>query len=316
MTRREQTAIINKLKKELRAIEVELESIAQELLDTEEVSTAYYTKVRSRVKKEYEAARKIFKEWAAPAFETIFADEARTEIARIKNIRAINVPGINAKDFINADRSRQSVASVLNDSNAAFQIGLESGMKTFQRLISVTQQVNITEREVNRAVGEGYIESGGTVKGAQRKLQEKLGEKITDGKTITISDKNGKERTYNLKYYAELVARTKTAEAQSQAVVNTALRVGSDLVQVTSHNTITPLCQEFEGKIFSISGTDPDFPALEEEPPYHPGCLHRLSVVFRGMLEQQGILEESIKFANGKTEEHPTREGHIPVSER
>lgn len=104
-------------------------------------------------------------------------------------------------------------------------------------------------------------------------------------------------------------------EANNTAVINTALDVGADLVQVSSHNTDTPLCQEFEGKIYSISGKDPDFPALEEIPPFHPNCLHSLTVVFREVLERRGI-DDYIAFSNGQTETHPTRESHIPVSER
>lgn len=116
--------------------------------------------------------------------------------------------------------------------------------------------------------------------------------------------------------YAELVARTKIIEASSQSVIATAVETGSDLVQISSHNTKTPLCAEYEGKIFSISGKDPDFPMLDAEPPFHPNCMHTMTITFREALARDGTLEKYVDFSNDRTGEHPTREGFIPVAER
>jgi hypothetical protein len=110
-----------------------------------------------------------------------------------------------------------------------------------------------------------------------------------DEKYIVITDKNGKPRKYDIKDYAEMVVRTKIIESAASGVINIALDVGSDLVQVSDHNTDCEICQEFEGKVFSISGNDTDFPVMDFTLGLHPNCQHSITVAFREILERRGI---------------------------
>jgi hypothetical protein len=86
-------------------------------------------------------------------------------------------------------------------------------------------------------------------------------------------------RKYRADKYAEMVARTKTAEATSVGTANRLLEEGYDLTMVSAHGA-TDGCAFYEGKIFSISGTDTRYPSLQElpngGPPFHPNCKHRL----------------------------------------
>lgn len=99
-----------------------------------------------------------------------------------------------------------------------------------------------------------------------------------DGLTIEI-----KGRTYTLEYYAELVARTKLREAQSEATKRICDEYENDLVEFSTHAKPCDECADLEGQVFSISGTDPEYPPLTDDvtPPIHPNCEHSISPTSR-----------------------------------
>src|SRR5690606_668684 len=39
---------------------------------------------------------------------------------------------------------------------------------------------------------------------------------------------------------------------------------GNDLVEVSAHDGARPLCEPYQGRIFSLSGNHPDYPALAD----------------------------------------------------
>lgn len=87
---------------------------------------------------------------------------------------------------------------------------------------------------------------------------------------------NVKGRRYQPRYYSELVARTEMRKAQSNAVVNSCNQYETDLTEVSDHGTTTPICLNYEGKIFSLSGRSAEYPFLDIRPPFHPNCQHFL----------------------------------------
>ena len=105
-------------------------------------------------------------------------------------------------------------------------------------------------------------------------------------------------------------------EIAKHPIYATAIAVGADLVQISSHNSICRVCMSYEAKIFSISGRDKDFPHLLALPPFHSGCRHVATIVFREALSLDGTLDRYIAFSNGRTEEHPFSKGFIPISKR
>jgi hypothetical protein len=236
-----------------------------------DTSSAYWSQMNKEFRWNYEKARKIISEWANVTIPEQFNTALKEQIRRIKG-RSLELPKqVDFSTFSRTHLNKQSLRSVLDETMAAFNTGLRSGEMTLRRLSSMTQQLNVTETQLNRAVAEGFAEAGSSM-GAKRRLQAALMKKALDGQYITVVDKNGNPRQYRVDTYAELVARTKLMEASSQAVLSTAISTGADLVQVSTHNTLCAICAPFEGKIYSLSGSDPDLPALEEEPPYHPNC--------------------------------------------
>lgn len=97
-------------------------------------------------------------------------------------------------------------------------------------------------------------------------------------------------RGWSLHTYASMVTRTTSRQAEVLAVLTADPE--HDLYKISSHGTTCALCAPYEGRVYSKSGTDPDFPPLadafgkidasgsnELTNTYlniHPNCLHVL----------------------------------------
>lgn len=108
-----------------------------------------------------------------------------------------------------------------------------------------------------------------------------------EGVTAFI-DKAG--RNWSLHTYASMVTRTTSRQAEVLAVLTADPE--HDLYKISSHGTTCALCAPYEGRVYSKSGTDPDFPPLAAafgkiDPAgpddlsntwlnIHPQCLHVL----------------------------------------
>ena len=302
-----------------------LNKIIAEIATTDKTTNVYWSGIQRDIKKVYRELIKKTNTWTIITIPKGYNLSARTSIFKIKSkkIRAIQEPvtilpfqqSLNYTSFINSNVSRQTIQALIQETITSYTTGYLTGEKLILRLARITQQVNVAEDIIARQIEDGFIESG-SIQGSLKRLQSELMRKAIDGKYITVIDKNGKPISYQVKSYAELVARTKLQETSTDAVLNTADAAGSDLVQVSSHNTKSEICIPFEGKIFSISGNNKDFPKLNEASPYHPNCQHTMSVVFEEGLEADGTYDKYSDFSKGKTETHPTRKSWIPPSER
>ena len=97
-------------------------------------------------------------------------------------------------------------------------------------------------------------------------------------------------RRWSLHTYGSMVLRTTSRQAEIMAVLTA--DPDHDLYQISAHGTTCPLCAPLEGRVYSKSGTDPDFPPLaaafgKMDPAgpntlenswlnIHPNCLHQL----------------------------------------
>lgn len=101
-------------------------------------------------------------------------------------------------------------------------------------------------------------------------------------------DKAG--RNWSLHTYCAMVSRTTSRQAEVLAVLTADPE--QDLYQISKHGTTCKICAPLEGRVYSKSGTDPDFPPLalafgKQDPNgpdtlantwlnIHPGCLHSI----------------------------------------
>lgn len=80
-------------------------------------------------------------------------------------------------------------------------------------------------------------------------------------------------RTWKLRTYAEMAARTATREAQTHGTLNRLVENAHDLVQVHVQASACPICQGYAEKIFSITGANSArYEPLINAPPFHPRC--------------------------------------------
>lgn len=130
---------------------------------------------------------------------------------------------------------------------------------------------DVFRREALRESALGLIESG-TRRQATERLKENL---VREGKTAFV-DRAG--RRWDLSTYTSMALRTTSREAVVQATLNRFSEEGRDLVSISEHANACELCRPFQGKTYSLSGTDKQFPKLPREaiPPIHPNCRHTL----------------------------------------
>jgi len=93
--------------------------------------------------------------------------------------------------------------------------------------------------------------------------------------------KDTADRQWNMRTYAEMVARTTTMECQLEGTKNRFLEHGYDLVVVSSHYNPCDKCKPWEGKVLSLTGKTEGYPTLEEAKAaklFHPNCRHTFSL--------------------------------------
>lgn len=169
------------------------------------------------------------------------------------------------------------IDSLLLDTLGYLRYALEGAKEKTTKVLKITQQTLLDDDEINERIARGLIEKN-TWEAAKENLQKDFEKAlkdsgITEGKFIEINGRN-----YNLERYSETLARTRIREAQTAGVQRYAEESGQDLVRVSDHSTLTPKCENYEGKIYSISGKSAKYPKLEMWTPFHPNCLHVITV--------------------------------------
>lgn len=214
--------------------------------------------------------------------------ERGTDVARA----AMREIGINpgATVDMGAQINTASVQAIVDQMSVDLlqaSAGIEKGAVGFIRR---TQQTVVSERAINAKLARGLLTGE-----RRRDISRELVKEFTESRILI----NG--RRYEADKYVDLVTRTRMTEAHSNGMLNTTINAGLDLVQVSvhSHPREDP-CSPFQGKVFSISGTSPDFPPLTKRPPYHPNCRHRLVPISAEYLEAKGQLDALKRLSNSR----------------
>lgn len=157
-------------------------------------------------------------------------------------------------------------------------------MRTLENTLLGRQKSDIfrdlTLQYTTQAVAEG--------KGATKTVNQIVNQLMQEGVTAFV-DKAG--RHWSLHTYCEMCTRTTSAQADVLAVLTA--DESQDLYQISSHGTTCAICAPLEGRVYSRSGKDPDFPPLalaygkvDANGPddltnsylnIHPSCLHVLT---------------------------------------
>lgn len=144
------------------------------------------------------------------------------------------------------------------------------------------------EPDVYRRIGlEQVALQQATGRGTYKVLPEFVQALRREGVTAFV-DKAG--RHWSLHTYCAMVSRTTSRQAEVLAVLTADPE--QDLYRISSHGTTCGICAPFEGRVYSKSGTNPDYPPLavafgKQDPAgpdtlantwlnIHPNCLHAL----------------------------------------
>ncbi len=160
----------------------------------------------------------------------------------------------------------------------------ETTEKTAKRLLTVGSQ---KEGEIRRKTLQQVAKqqaSGMSWKKGSRELTQELQNK---GVTAFV-DKAGRE--WSLQDYCNMATRTTARQAQVAAILTK--NPNHDLYQIVKIGSTCPVCAPLEGRVYSKSGTNPDYPALtlafgkmDPNGPddilntylnIHPNCLHSI----------------------------------------
>ena len=144
------------------------------------------------------------------------------------------------------------------------------------------------EPDVYRRIGlEQVALQQATGRGTYKMLPGFVEQLRREGITAFV-DKAG--RNWSLHTYCAMVSRTTSRQAEVLAVLTADPE--QDLYRISSHGTTCAICAPFEGRVYSKSGTNPDYPPLaaafgKQDPAgpdilantwlnMHPGCLHSI----------------------------------------
>lgn len=144
------------------------------------------------------------------------------------------------------------------------------------------------ESDIYRRIGlENVAAMEAAGRGVRKQVPEFVQSLVREGVTSFV-DKAG--RHWSLHAYGAMVCRTTSRQAEVMAVLTADPE--HDLYKISSHSTSCPVCAPFEGRVYSRSGKDPDFPPLaaafgkiDVNGPnelwntylnIHPNCLHVL----------------------------------------
>lgn len=291
-------------------------NIVNEFMNSTNKSQAYWNSINVRLNNEYKEINKIFAEWSYDEIPKEMQFVAREQTAYIKSLKTVTRDAeMNVKKLMNTHDFKNIGNSISQSAVDDLTLAMAQGKTDLSRLMTKVKQSLI---EAETVTFETTGEQRQIVKGLLK--QDEVAKRLTDNveakRFIRIVDKNGNPRHYKISHYSDLVARNHYHEAQSEAVKQVNKNYDNDLIRVSTHNTTTEICQQYEGMIFTMSGKDDRFPLADQVPPYHPNCIHFITPVFAESLESQGILQEFSDFSKGKTDKPPVPAGYVPLDER
>lgn len=208
---------------------------------------------------------------------------AHPEVRRVpgesitKHIRAYNnAAALTAEQHAIVDQLVANLMGEITDASVTVMATVQSAL--IGRIEpDVYRRVGMEQVALRQATGQGvYKQLPGFVEALRR-----------EGVTAFV-DKAG--RRWSLHTYGSMVSRTTSRQAEVLSVLTADPE--QDLYRITRTGTTCALCAPYEGRVYSRSGTNPDYPSLaaafgKQDPDgpdtlantwlnIHPNCLHVL----------------------------------------
>lgn len=181
-----------------------------------------------------------------------------------------------------------SANAMLENAGVALKVGFGSihqqaaqvlAENTFQSLDHVAQVIGRRSTGIYRTLAleniRGSVVGYDTWKQVAQRYREQLAERGVTG------FRDAANRNWNMRTYAEMVARTSTMQAHLEGTANRLAEQGHDLIKVSSHRGSCEKCLPWQGKILSLTGKTEGYPTLDEAKAaglFHVNCRHAYSL--------------------------------------
>jgi hypothetical protein len=243
--------------------------------------------IYAQVKQEIDQLKGRATRWTSNALQESFDKGLATAD---RQLRAAGVSGVaqspSAVSSISgsfAGLDRATVQILAQDAAGDFVKAANSmQLNAFQALQGMAA-TGVTNAQVSRILAGAVIE--GQPEAAV--LQLKIALQKIHGDKVTIQNKAGNPMTFDVDYYARLVATSKTSEAQIRARHQRIAEKGIYTVRIIGPSAID-ICGPFVGHIYSLPGyTGSKYPPLSSlprgGPKFHPNCSHSTSPYGEGL---------------------------------
>lgn len=165
--------------------------------------------------------------------------------------------------------------------------------------LDTKSQVKANDRYY-RIIKDFYKKTSKTLEKEYINETEYLSKKLTQydkiEKVVPYHNKDGSVRAYfDIAGYNSMVYNTNLTNSAWNSSIESLDKMGNDLVYVPSHPFACPLCQEWQGKIYSLTGANKNYPRIDvalDGGLKHPNCKH----VIEGYWGQK----ETSKYSNGE----------------
>lgn len=156
---------------------------------------------------------------------------------------------------------KEAVEALIEDAYLDFAGGIEGVKRAGREFISDLVKLKINERIVVGAIkGEGVY-----------KIKREVKKLVEDRGFTALIDRGSKR--WKIDTYAEMLVRTHIIKSNNEGFSNRLLENGLDLVEISSHASACPICQDYEGRVFSLTGNDKRY-GQAPDLPIHPNCRH------------------------------------------
>jgi|WetSurMetagenome_2_1015567.scaffolds.fasta_scaffold288191_1 hypothetical protein len=222
----------------------------------------------NQVHEEIKTLKANITDWAGPTFKDAYKKGLKVgrQQASDLGIRHEGMSGSLSNRF-DAGAVRKLAQDAAADLVKASKSMEDHAVKTLRRMAAT----GVTNAEVNKILAGGVIQ-GSTVQ-ASRDLREAL--RKVHGETVTVTGKSGTPMTFEVDYYANMVARSKIRQAVQESRHEALRSVGVTLVRVVGRQSKN-FCTAFLGRVFSIDGKTDKYPSIDELPGggdgMHPNC--------------------------------------------
>lgn len=168
----------------------------------------------------------------------------------------------------------QEIRQIMN--NGALNLS-----KTLERFNAEVQ------RDIARELSKG-ITTGDSAGRMRKRIADLIQKEGYTGVSVPSNRANSGVINFTIQSEVKKLVQSSLVRASTTATLERSLDYGNDLVRVSTHADPSPMCQPYAGKIYSITGTSEEYPALADimfdgsfkkgSGIHHPYCRHSLTV--------------------------------------